>query len=198
MLDQGPVRIGPRSNFPLVLKDVWNCERGKGFPPLKVNPGSKLSRRITRITHPAEEKGGNTVVPMADTVYVVDDDASVCNALRRLLRSARYRVHTFASAEEFRRTDFTGSPGCLLLDIMLPGIGGFELQEQLLSSGVRMPVIFITGQDRAGMEERAMRLGATAYLRKPFDEEALLTAVRLALTSLSTGMTNEKESNRTG
>ena len=140
------------------------------------------------------------MVPVADTVYVVDDDASVCNALRRLLRSAQYHVRTFASAEDFRRSDFRGSPGCLLLDIMLPGIGGFELQEELLSSGVRMPVIFITGQDSAGMEEQAMRLGATAYLRKPFDEEALLDAVRHALKSLSTKTTteNEKDSNRTG
>ena len=120
-----------------------------------------------------------------NTVYVVEDDTSLCNAVRRLLRSAQYRVVTFSSAEEFYRSDFKSSPGCLLLDIRLPGINGFDLQEQLIASGVQMPVIFITGQDRAGMEERAMRLGASAYLRKPVDEETLLGAIGLAMKSLA-------------
>jgi len=124
------------------------------------------------------------VIPETHTVYIVEDDMSLRNAVRRLLRSAQYRVITFASAEEFYRSDFKSSPGCLLLDIRLPGISGFELREELLASGVQMPVIFITGHDRAGMEEQAMRLGATAYLRKPFDEEALLGAIALAMKSL--------------
>lgn len=127
---------------------------------------------------------GETVIQMAGTVYVVDDDLSVRTALQRLLRSSQYRVHTFASAEELRRSNFKSSPGCLLLDIKLPGIGGFEFQEELIASGVQLPVIFITGQDRTGMEERAMRLGATAYLRKPFDERVLLDAVRVAMKTL--------------
>ena len=134
------------------------------------------------------------MVPMEGTVYVVDDDASVCNAVRRLLKSAQYYVRTFASAEEFRQADFKGSTGCLLLDIRLPGISGFELQEELLASGMRMPVIFVTGHDRAGMEERAMSLGATAYLRKPFDEEALLGAIRRAMKALSNRKTPENAS----
>ena len=129
---------------------------------------------------------------MADTVYVVDDDASVRNAVRRLLTSAQYRVLTFASAEEFFQADFKRSPGCLLLDIRLPGISGFKLQEELIAAGVRMPVIFVTGHDRAGMEERAMSLGATAYLRKPFDEEVLIGAIRVAMKHLSNGKTDEK------
>ena len=136
------------------------------------------------------------MVLTADTVYVVDDDASVCNAVRRLLRSAQYRVRTFTSAEEFRQADFKSTPGCLLLDIRLPGISGFELQQELLASGVRMPVIFVTGHDRAGMEEQAIKLGATAYLRKPFDEEVLLGAVRLAMKSLSNKKTSENASGR--
>jgi FixJ family two-component response regulator len=130
---------------------------------------------------------GHTVTPEANTVYVVEDDTSLCNAVRRLLRSAQYRVLTFASAEEFYRSDIKSSSGCLLLDIRLPGISGFELQERLIASGVRMPVIFITGQDRAGMEEHAMRLGASAYLRKPVDEETLLGAIGLAMKSLTNG-----------
>jgi FixJ family two-component response regulator len=128
---------------------------------------------------------GHTVIPETSTVYIVEDDMSLRNAVRRLLKSAHYRVLTFASAEEFRQSDFKSSPGCLLLDIRLPGISGFELREELLASGAQMPVIFITGQDRAGMEERAMRLGASAYLRKPVDEETLLGAIRLATKSLA-------------
>lgn len=120
----------------------------------------------------------------AKTVYVVEDDSSLRNAVRRLLRSAHYRVLAFASAEEFCRSEYKSIPGCLLLDIRLPGISGFELQEQLLASGVKMAVIFLTGQDQAGMEAHAMRLGAAAYLRKPVDEETLLGAIRLAMESL--------------
>ena len=125
--------------------------------------------------------------PETNTVYVVEDDTSLCNAVRRLLRSAQYRVFTFASAEEFYRSDFANSRGCLLLDIRLPGISGFELQERLIAAGVQTPVIFITGQDRAGMEERAMQLGASAYLRKPVDEETLLAAIHRAMESLTIG-----------
>ena len=120
-----------------------------------------------------------------ETVYVVEDDTSLRNAVRRLLRSSQYRVVTFDSAEEFYRSDFRKSAGCLLLDIRLPGISGFELLTQLLDSGIRLPVIFMTGQDRAGMEEYAMQLGASAYLRKPVDEEALLGAIRLAMKTLA-------------
>jgi FixJ family two-component response regulator len=125
------------------------------------------------------------VIQEQETIYVVEDDTSLRNAVRRLLMSARYRVLTFASAEEFQRSEFRTSPGCLLLDIRLPGISGFELQAQLLSAGIRMPVIFITGQDRAGMEEHAMQLGASAYLRKPVDEEALLAAIGHAMKSIA-------------
>ncbi|OPY86593.1 MAG: Transcriptional regulatory protein TdiR [Syntrophaceae bacterium PtaU1.Bin231] len=120
------------------------------------------------------------------TVYVVEDDASLRNAVRRLLKCAHYRVLAFASAEEFFLSDYMRSPGCLLLDVRLPGISGFELREQLLASGVQMPVIFMTGQDRAGMEEQAMRLGASAYLRKPVDEATLLGAIQRAMQAVET------------
>jgi len=123
------------------------------------------------------------VIEKQGIVYVVEDDASLRTAVRRLLRSAQYRVLTFTSAEEFYGSDFRTHPGCLLLDIRLPGISGFELQARLLDSGIRMPVIFITGQDRAGMEEYARQLGASAYLRKPVDGETLLAAIRQALKS---------------
>jgi FixJ family two-component response regulator len=129
----------------------------------------------------AEDK----VIQEQETIYLVEDDASLRTAVRRLLRSAQYRVLTFASAEEFYRSDFRTSPGCLLLDIRLPGISGFDLQSRLIDAGIRMPVIFITGQDRAGMEEYARQLGASAYLRKPVDEETLLAAIRQAMKPVS-------------
>ncbi len=124
------------------------------------------------------------MVSIIDLVYVVDDDASVRNAVRRLLKSAHYSVMTFASAEEFWQSEFKSVPGCLLLDIMLPGISGFELQEKLLDKGHKIPVIFVTGQDRPGMQQRALGLGAIAYLKKPIDEETLLESIRLAMKSL--------------
>lgn len=123
------------------------------------------------------------MITQQDNIYVVEDDTSLCNAIRRLLQCANYHVLTFTSAEEFYRSDFLRTPGCLLLDIKLPGMSGFELQEQLLASGIKMPVIFITGQDRPGMEEQAMRMGASSYLRKPVDEETLLAAIRRVMKS---------------
>lgn len=125
------------------------------------------------------------VIREQGVVYLVEDDASLRSAVERLLRSAYYRVLTFASAEEFCRSDLRTIRGCLLLDIRLPGISGFELQAQLLNAGIRMPVIFLTGQDRSGMEEYAMQLGASAYLRKPVDEETLLAAIRHAMKSIA-------------
>jgi two-component system response regulator FixJ len=102
--------------------------------------------------------------------------------VRRLLKSAGFSVLTFSSAEELLQSDFKGKPGCLLLDIRLPGMSGYELLEQFLAFGVKTPTIIITGHDRAGMEERAMQLGAYSYLRKPVDEVTLLGAIHRAMS----------------
>ena len=112
-------------------------------------------------------------------VFVVDDDESVCASLKLLIESHGYCAVTFKSAEEFL-LGFGESPCCLILDIHLPGMSGFKLQEHLVKSQTRIPVIFITGHDRYRMEDEAMRLGAIAYLRKPFDEQCLLDAIQLA------------------
>ena len=119
---------------------------------------------------------------MAETefiVYVVDDDDSVRTSLKLLIESSGYRVVTFKSAEEFLDSSFEKGPCCLILDIHLPGMSGFNLQGHLVKSQTRIPVIFITGHDRNRMEDEAMRLGAIAYLRKPFDEQSLLDAIHL-------------------
>jgi len=111
------------------------------------------------------------------TVYVIDDDASIRRALKRLLKSAGYHAATFESAEAFMNCPSTGGEGCLLLDILLPGMTGLELQENLAARGAKVPVIFMTAHDNPQWQERVEKAGALAYLRKPFDEHALLDAV---------------------
>jgi two-component system, LuxR family, response regulator FixJ len=113
-------------------------------------------------------------------VFVVDDDESVRASLKLLIESSGYHVVTFKTAEDFLASSFGESPCCLILDIHLPGMSGFNLQEHLVESQSRIPVIFITGHDSYRMEDEAMRLGAIAYLRKPFDEQCLLDAIQLA------------------
>ncbi len=113
-------------------------------------------------------------------VFVVDDDESVRDSLKMLLESRGYDVVAFKSAEDFLESSFRGKSCCLILDIRLPGMSGFKLQEHLLKSQVQIPVIFITGHDRNRMKEEAMRLGAVAYLTKPFDEHCLVDSIQLA------------------
>jgi FixJ family two-component response regulator len=118
---------------------------------------------------------------MADgkfVVFVVDDDESVRASLKLLIESSGYDVVTFKSAEDFLDSKFREDPCCLVLDICLQGMSGFKLQEHLVKSQTRIPVIFITGHDRRRMEDEAMTLGAVAYLRKPFDEKCLLDVIR--------------------
>jgi len=110
-------------------------------------------------------------------VGIVDDDASLRNALARALRWNGIRAETFESAEEFLRRDAAGEPECIVLDIHLPGISGFELQELLASRGVRPPIIFITGHDDA-LSQRAQVHGTSGHLRKPFDTGALVALIR--------------------
>jgi FixJ family two-component response regulator len=118
-------------------------------------------------------------------VFVVDDDESVRASLKLLIESRGYEVVTFKSAEDFLDSTFGENPCCLILDIRLQGMSGFALQERLVKSQTRIPVIFITGHDRCDLEDEAMRLGAVAYLGKPFDEQCLLDAIRSLATRRS-------------
>jgi FixJ family two-component response regulator len=111
-------------------------------------------------------------------ISIVDDDLSVRRALRRLVGSAGYLVETFPSAREFLSSTPSARTACLVLDIYLDGMNGFELQEQLTADRVAIPVIFITAHDDAGTRERIRRSGAAGYLGKPFDGQALLDAIR--------------------
>lgn len=114
-------------------------------------------------------------------ISIIDDDLSVCRALRRLVQSAGYQVQTFTSASGFLDSSPPGRPACLVLDIHLNGMSGFDLQERLAADGAGIPIIFITAHDDATTRERAGRAGSAAYLPKPFDEQALLDAIRSAI-----------------
>jgi FixJ family two-component response regulator len=114
--------------------------------------------------------------------FVVDDDASVRESLDNLLRSAGLKVQTFASAQEFLKSNRPDVPGCLVLDVKLAGPSGLDLQDELPKAGVRIPIIFITGFGDIPMSVRAMKAGAAEFLTKPFRGEELLQAVRQAIT----------------
>ena len=116
-----------------------------------------------------------------EAVFVVDDDASVREALRSLIRWIGLRCETFESAAAFLAAERPDAPSCLVLDVHLPGISGLDLPEELGRSGQALPIVFITGQGTIPMGIRAMKAGAVEFLTKPFDERALLAAIEQAL-----------------
>ena len=117
----------------------------------------------------------------APTVFVVDDDPSVRRATERLVRSIGFHVQTFASAKEFTDHARAEGPACLVLDVDLPGLSGLDLQRSLTQSGVRIPIIFITGHGSIPMSVRAMKEGAVEFLTKPTRPRDLLAAIRAAI-----------------
>jgi len=114
-------------------------------------------------------------------VHIVDDDESLRDALRRLLAAAGYRVATYASAGEFLLKPPADAPGCLLLDLRMPGPSGLDLQQALDRHGIRLPVIFLTGHGDLATGIRAMKAGAVDFLSKPVEREPLLAAIERAL-----------------
>jgi len=121
------------------------------------------------------------------TIVVVDDDASVRRGLARLLRSAGYRAETFASAREFLERGAGDGPACLVLDVRMPGLSGFDLHEVLVREGHAVPVVFITGHGDVPLAGRGVRADAVDVLAKPFDGHALLGAVARALAKAQRG-----------
>ena len=111
------------------------------------------------------------------TVFVVDDDPSVLKGLARLLRSAGWQAATFASPEEFLRNHDPSSPGCLILDVSMPGLDGLALQRRLSDAGSARPIVFLTGHGDVPTSVKAMRAGALNFLSKPVDDDKLLAAV---------------------
>jgi FixJ family two-component response regulator len=114
-------------------------------------------------------------------VFVVDDDPSIREAIKSLISLVRLRVETFGSAQEFLRTERPDLPGCVVLDVEMPGLSGLDLQRELAANGIELPIIFITGYGDIPMSVRAMKAGATEFLTKPFRDQDLLDAIQQAL-----------------
>ncbi|HQR22600.1 MAG TPA: response regulator transcription factor [Burkholderiaceae bacterium] len=114
-------------------------------------------------------------------IHLVDDDGSLRNALQRLLGAAGYQVRTYASAGEFLLQPPGDEPGCLLLDLRMPGPSGLELQESLQRHGITLPVVFLTGHGDLPTGVRAMKAGAVDFLTKPVERDVLLAAIARAL-----------------
>jgi FixJ family two-component response regulator len=114
-------------------------------------------------------------------VFVVDDDASVRDAVRALLNSVGLRAEVFGSTEDFAKFPRPETPSCLVLDVQLPGQTGIEFQEVLAEAGVRIPIIFVTAHGDVRMTSRAMRAGAVEFLSKPFQKDEFLAAIHQAL-----------------
>ncbi|SRR6266702_1436639 len=114
-------------------------------------------------------------------VFVIDDDASLREALKSLLRSVGLEVELFGSAADFLKYKLPDAAACLVLDIRLPGVSGLDFQAELSQAGIHVPIIFITGHGDIPMTVRAMKAGAVEFLTKPFRDQDLLDAVQIAL-----------------
>ena len=137
---------------------------------------------------------------MSDTsaaVYVVDDDVSVRESVEGLIHSADFRVETFATARELLDRFRDEVPGCLVLDVNLPGVGGLEVQQELATADLHVPVIFITGHGDIPTSVRAMKSGALEFLTKPLDGDALLAAIRQAMARSPKGTPARRKAART-
>ncbi len=133
-------------------------------------------------------------------IYVVDDDAAVRDSLRMLLKADGHEVATYASAEDFLAACDQGMQGCIILDFKMPGMDGQALQAELNRRGLRLPVIFLSGQGTIPVTVRTIKAGAVDFLTKPVDGAELLTSVREALkldwTQQSHGATRQTVSPR--
>jgi FixJ family two-component response regulator len=117
------------------------------------------------------------------TVYIVDDDPSVLKAVSRLLRTAGFNVATFSSPQRFLDHHNPTIPGCLVLDLAMPGLNGLELQQMLATSGNGRPIIFLTGRADIPASVKAMKQGAVDFLTKPVERDELVPAIQAALAS---------------
>ena len=115
------------------------------------------------------------------TVFVIDDDASVRDAIQGVVRSVGLRAETFASTQDFMRKWPPEGPSCLVLDVRLPGLSGLDFQRQLSGANIQIPIIFLTGYGDIPMSVRAMKAGAVEFLTKPFRDQDLLDAIQQAL-----------------
>lgn len=115
------------------------------------------------------------------TVFIIDDDEAVRRFLSGLIASVGLHVETYASAQEFLDADEPSQPGCLLLDIRMPGMSGLELQKELASRNIRIPIIILTGHGNVQVAVHAMKAGAVDFIEKPFNNELLLDRIQMAV-----------------
>jgi len=125
-----------------------------------------------------KDKPPNAVEPV---VFIIDDDVALLEALRNLFRSVGLQAQTFRSAKDFLQIQLPDAPCCLILDVRLPGISGIDFQSELQNTGMHIPIIFVTGYGDVPMTVKAMKAGAVEFLTKPFRDQELLDAVRVAL-----------------
>ena len=116
------------------------------------------------------------------TVFIIDDDSGVREAIRDLVESVGLQAESFATAQEFLASERRDGPSCLVLDVRLPGISGLDLQHELKKAGVKIPIIFISGHADIPMSVRAMKSGAVEFLTKPFSDQDLLDVIQRALS----------------
>ncbi len=128
------------------------------------------------------EQENETQSEQQGVVFIVDDDEALRDSLRWLIESVGLMVETHDSADSFLQSYYPGQSGCLLLDVRMPGMSGLELQEQLESRDVRLPIVIITGHGDVAMAVRAMKAGAMDFIEKPFDDELLLASIQRALS----------------
>jgi FixJ family two-component response regulator len=133
------------------------------------------------------------VNPEVPVVFIVDDDPGVRDALRRLVTSVGLAAEGFATAQAFLTSRRPDAPGCLVLDVRLPGLSGLDLQRELAGMDASLPIIFLTGYGDIPMSVRAMKAGAVEFLTKPFREQELLDAIRQALERDRVARTERRE-----
>jgi FixJ family two-component response regulator len=129
----------------------------------------------------------------APVVFVVDDDPSVRSSLKFLISTVGLQVESFDSADTFLRRNPPDAPSCLVLDVRLPGLSGLDFQRELAARNIRIPIVFVTGHGDIPMSVRAMKAGAVEFLTKPFRDQDLLDAIRIALERDRARREKEKE-----
>ncbi|MGA2695189.1 MAG: response regulator [Terriglobales bacterium] len=145
---------------------------------------------VRALSHEVEALPMSSAIPI---VFIVDDDISVRESLELLIRDENWKPETFASAQEFLDYPRKRVPSCLVLDLSLPGLDGLELQKQLGSEHIGMPIIFITGHGDVPQSVQAMKAGALEFLTKPIDNDALISAIRNALQRSSFALAQDAE-----
>jgi FixJ family two-component response regulator len=181
--------IGLRCPLHDPLRDTAHRLTYSSPPGLALAEDSLSSRRSHSIAAEAHESYDDSHRDMdrmpqsasVPTVFVVDDDALVRAAIQGMLKSVGLRSEVFGTAQEFLRSKRQDGPSCLVLDVRLPGVSGLEFQRELVSAGVQIPIIFITGHGDIPMTVKAMKSGAVEFLTKPFREQDLLDAIHQAL-----------------